>query len=172
MDATPRADLVRLPELDSARPGAGSRGTFPSWAAPALVAALTFLAYAATLRFGFVYDDRVQIVANPGRGVLAAAVPGLAVRKSQHLRPRALGLAPYHHGFALPFGSVGVFPFWRVAEGSSPRWLRGLAFRPLAHDRGNGRLDLRGDRLTALHFSIRIGASLPSQSGGRIPFVV
>src|SRR5581483_8070558 len=65
MDPTPRADLVRLSELDSASPGPGSRGTFPSWATPALVAALTFLAYAATLRFGFVYDDRVQIVANP-----------------------------------------------------------------------------------------------------------
>lgn len=36
-----------------------------SWLLPLVVAALTYLTYAASLRFGFVYDDRIQILKNP-----------------------------------------------------------------------------------------------------------
>jgi tetratricopeptide (TPR) repeat protein len=38
---------------------------FPFWSIPLLVAVLTFLTYSTSLYFGFVYDDRVQILNNP-----------------------------------------------------------------------------------------------------------
>ena len=37
----------------------------PGWSVPLAVAAVSFLTYTASLRFGFVYDDRVQILNNP-----------------------------------------------------------------------------------------------------------
>jgi tetratricopeptide (TPR) repeat protein len=60
-----RAAAVSDPELLSGSEGKGAHPALHPWAAPGFVVALTFLTYAVSLRFGFVYDDRVQIVANP-----------------------------------------------------------------------------------------------------------
>src|SRR5581483_2519320 len=59
--------LRAAPDAEAASAVSGKPASFtaPQWAAPAFVATLTFLAFAASLRFDFVYDDRVQILANP-----------------------------------------------------------------------------------------------------------
>jgi tetratricopeptide (TPR) repeat protein len=62
--AAPKGSAAR--QLQGSAPlEAKQPAALPFWSIPLLVAGVTFLVYSASLYFGFVYDDRVQILNNP-----------------------------------------------------------------------------------------------------------
>jgi len=61
-------DLPAARQQESTSVTTSGLTALPFWSIPVAVAAVIFLVYVASLRFGFVYDDRVQILNNPWLG--------------------------------------------------------------------------------------------------------